>query len=293
MTSRRSGARSSRSRPRPLRPGRRSRAGAPTSSARSCRPRAARRASSRAARPSAPSRRARPGSAAPCPSGSASAPRTARRACRSRRGRSRSPPTASRSRPCARRSARRCRSMSRYGFDACSCGSRMLKPTESPPASRAPRFAASITPGPPPVIDRPAALGEAASDRARGLVGGMPSSIRAEPKTATAGRSIRVELLRSPRGTRARSSRPRPSGSRLAVSRSRRSSTATRGGAAACTPRTRRSRAGARCRRRAMPETIAFSRPPPYQSQRVERQTAPPSRIPNGSRLIRLRKKPK
>src|ERR671931_491558 len=41
--------------------------------------------------------------------------------------------------------------MSRYGFDSCSCGSSMLKPTESPPPSRAPRFAASMTPGPPPV----------------------------------------------------------------------------------------------------------------------------------------------
>ncbi len=28
----------------------------------------------------------------------------------------------------------------------------MLQPTDGPPASRAPRLAASITPGPPPVI---------------------------------------------------------------------------------------------------------------------------------------------
>ena len=33
----------------------------------------------------------------------------------------------------------------------CSCGSVMLKPTERPPPSLQPRFAASITPGPPPV----------------------------------------------------------------------------------------------------------------------------------------------
>ena len=38
------------------------------------------------------------------------------------------------------------------GFGACSCGSSMLHPTERPPASRAPRLAASISPGPPPVM---------------------------------------------------------------------------------------------------------------------------------------------
>src|SRR3977135_843874 len=41
--------------------------------------------------------------------------------------------------------------MSRYLFANCSCGSTMLKPTERPPPSLQPRFAASITPGPPPV----------------------------------------------------------------------------------------------------------------------------------------------
>ncbi len=40
----------------------------------------------------------------------------------------------------------------RYGLDLCSNGSSMLQPTESPPASKAPRFAASMMPGPPPVI---------------------------------------------------------------------------------------------------------------------------------------------
>src|SRR2546423_795037 len=42
--------------------------------------------------------------------------------------------------------------MSRYGFSCCSCGSSMLKPTLRPPPSLQPRFAASMTPGPPPVI---------------------------------------------------------------------------------------------------------------------------------------------
>ncbi len=41
--------------------------------------------------------------------------------------------------------------MSQYAFNPCSCGSSMLNPTDSPPASLHPRFAASITPGPPPV----------------------------------------------------------------------------------------------------------------------------------------------
>ena len=34
----------------------------------------------------------------------------------------------------------------------CSNGSSMPSPIENPPASEQPRFAASITPGPPPVI---------------------------------------------------------------------------------------------------------------------------------------------
>ena len=66
-----------------------------------------------------------------------------------------------------------------------------------------------------------------------------------------------------------------------------------RAGAAARTRRTRRSPAGSPSPANSAPETIAFSRPPPSQSQRVERQTAPPSRIPNGSRLNRLSTKPK
>ena len=39
----------------------------------------------------------------------------------------------------------------RYGFEPCSNGSSMLHPIESPPASIAPRLAASMIPGPPPV----------------------------------------------------------------------------------------------------------------------------------------------
>src|SRR5581483_139579 len=42
--------------------------------------------------------------------------------------------------------------VSRYGFGFCSTGSVMLQPTDRPPASRAPRLAASMIPGPPPVI---------------------------------------------------------------------------------------------------------------------------------------------
>ena len=40
----------------------------------------------------------------------------------------------------------------RYSFDFCSCGNSMLHPTDVPPASNAPRLAASIIPGPPPVM---------------------------------------------------------------------------------------------------------------------------------------------
>src|SRR6266702_2448912 len=37
-----------------------------------------------------------------------------------------------------------------YGFANCSCGSSIERPTDLPPASYAPRFAASMMPGPPP-----------------------------------------------------------------------------------------------------------------------------------------------
>jgi hypothetical protein len=44
----------------------------------------------------------------------------------------------------------------------------MLKPTESPPASLQPRFAASITPGPPPVTTaKPAPAKRLPASRAR------------------------------------------------------------------------------------------------------------------------------
>ena len=66
----------------------------------------------------------------------------------------------------------------------------MLKPTESPPASWQPRFAASITPGPPPVTTaKPASANAAPVARALSYVG-VSSSTRADPKIETAGRSI-------------------------------------------------------------------------------------------------------
>src|SRR5919201_3885768 len=80
--------------------------------------------------------------------------------------------------------------MSRYGFDRCSCGSRMLKPTERPPASRAPRFAASITPGPPPVITAQPAWAKRRATARASRYGAESSPTRAEPNIVTAGRSI-------------------------------------------------------------------------------------------------------
>ena len=41
---------------------------------------------------------------------------------------------------------------STHSFIDCSKGSSMPRPTDTPPASQAPLLAASITPGPPPVI---------------------------------------------------------------------------------------------------------------------------------------------
>jgi hypothetical protein len=42
--------------------------------------------------------------------------------------------------------------MSTNAFSPCSNGSSMPSPTDTPPACEAPLLAASITPGPPPVI---------------------------------------------------------------------------------------------------------------------------------------------
>src|SRR3954451_1085531 len=67
----------------------------------------------------------------------------------------------------------------------------MPKPTESPPASCAPRFVASIRPGPPPVTTaRPSEASPLPSWSARSYQGSSVGR-RAEPNTVTAGRSIR------------------------------------------------------------------------------------------------------
>ena len=89
---------------------------------------------------------------------------------------------------------------------SCSCGSSMLKPIESPPASWQPRFAASMIPGPPAGDDGEAGLGEPPPDLARALVrrvavsGSAPSRRRSRP-----GRRSRPRPG-SPRGTPRRSS---------------------------------------------------------------------------------------
>ena len=63
--------------------------------------------------------------------------------------------------------------MSRYGFSACSWGSSMLQPIDSAPASRAPRLAASISPGAAAGDDRVAGSPEAGAELARERVGGV------------------------------------------------------------------------------------------------------------------------
>ena len=73
----------------------------------------------------------------------------------------------------------------------------MLSPTERPPASAAPRLAASISPGPPPVITaKPWSARQAAVSR-QSSYQRWPSAIRAEPKTET------------PSSTSRRASKPR------------------------------------------------------------------------------------
>ena len=69
----------------------------------------------------------------------------------------------------------------------CSKGSSMFRPTESPRPSRAPRLAASIRPGPPPVMmAKPRRASSADSARAASYIG-SGGRTRAEPKNVTAG----------------------------------------------------------------------------------------------------------
>src|SRR5689334_15956639 len=79
----------------------------------------------------------------------------------------------------------------------------MLNPTESPPPSRAPRFAPSITPPPPPVTTaQPASPNLRPTSRAH-RYGLLPSSTRADPKSATAGRSMRATISNPARNSSA------------------------------------------------------------------------------------------
>src|SRR4029077_10746741 len=74
-----------------------------------------------------------------------------------------------------------------YSLSPCSKGSSMFRPTESPRPSRAPMLAASIVPGPPPVITaKPRRESSAARARALSYIG-SGGRTRAEPKKVTAG----------------------------------------------------------------------------------------------------------
>src|ERR1700686_2034700 len=66
----------------------------------------------------------------------------------------------------------------------------MFRPTDSPPPSRAPLLAASMVPGPPPVMTaKPRRASSAASARAASYIG-SGGRTRAEPKKVTAGPSV-------------------------------------------------------------------------------------------------------
>ena len=62
----------------------------------------------------------------------------------------------------------------------------MFSPIERAPASCAPRFAASMMPGPPPVMIAKPASPSARAARARSAYSGSSSGVRAEPKIDTA-----------------------------------------------------------------------------------------------------------
>src|SRR5215472_3912794 len=81
---------------------------------------------------------------------------------------------------------RNSRPTSTYSFSPCSCGSSMPRPTESPFALAAPWLAASMMPGPPPVMTTYPALASAAEIcRARSYCT-EPARARDEPNTDTA-----------------------------------------------------------------------------------------------------------
>ena len=62
----------------------------------------------------------------------------------------------------------------------------MLQPIETPPASDAPMLAASMMPGPPPVMTpKPSATSSRAVSRAAAYAGSS-AGVRADPNTATA-----------------------------------------------------------------------------------------------------------
>src|SRR6202165_38717 len=77
-----------------------------------------------------------------------------------------------------------------YSLSPCSKGSSMLRPTESPRPSRAPMLAASMVPGPPPVMmAKPRRASSVASARAASYIG-SGGRTRAEPKNVTAGPTL-------------------------------------------------------------------------------------------------------
>src|SRR6266480_7715556 len=77
-----------------------------------------------------------------------------------------------------------------YSLSPCSKGSSMFRPTESPRPSRPPLLAASMVPGPPPVMmAKPRRASSAARARAASYIG-SGGRTRAEPKKVTAGPSV-------------------------------------------------------------------------------------------------------
>src|SRR5690242_17152765 len=100
----------------------------------------------------------------------------------------------------------------------------MLKPTERPPPSLAPRFAPSITPGPPPVITaQPCSPNTRPTARASSY-GTLPSATRAEPNRHTAGRSISATCSNPARNSAAIFATDSSISASLGCSRIRRSS---------------------------------------------------------------------
>ena len=106
-----------------------------------------------------------------------------------------------------------------YGFAPCSNGRRMFRPIVLPPASRAPRLAASMMPGPPPDVTTKRWLSDCSEGSSASAAAPAPAPPRSTAPTRRAFRAFLQLLARSARRRRARRGRAASRSARSARSR--------------------------------------------------------------------------